>query len=278
MSFAFLQDVLVAAIFFIPLERIVSLNKDQGLLRKDLALDLTHLLVNGILVTYGIASVMVLTLMLHGIIIPEDWLTAVAAQPIGLQVLEILLIADLMFYVAHRAFHAIPLLWRFHAVHHSIERLDWIAAHRVHPVDQILTKSLSLLFVFVLGFDVAAIAAYGFFYQWHGLLVHSNVRINFGPLRWIFASPQFHHWHHANHPVAMDKNFSPQLPIWDILFGTLYLPDDKMPERYGTDYPIPANYVGQLAQPFLGTREQASAATEAGHQPASRAPELTRQG
>ncbi len=106
--------------------------------------------------------------------------------------------------------------------------------------------------MFVLGFDVAAIVAYGFFYQWHGLLVHANVRINFGSLRWFLASPQFHHWHHANHPEAMDKNFSPQLPIWDILFGTLYLPDAKMPERYGTDYPIHQNYAGQLAQPFLG--------------------------
>jgi sterol desaturase/sphingolipid hydroxylase (fatty acid hydroxylase superfamily) len=276
MNFAFLQDVLVAAIFFIPLERFISLDKQQGLLRKDLGLDLTHLLVNGILVTYGITAIMILTLMLQGTVVPEDWLAAVAAQPIALQVLEILLIADLMFYVAHRAFHAIPLLWRFHAVHHSIERLDWIAAHRVHPVDQILTKSISLLFVFVLGFDVAAIVAYGFFYQWLGLLVHANVRINFGPLRWFLASPQFHHWHHANHPEAMDKNFSPQLPIWDILFGTLYLPDDEMPERYGTDYPVSTNYAGQLAQPFLGPREQASAAAETDRQPAPRAPELTR--
>lgn len=276
MSFAFLREVLVAAIFFIPLERLLSLRKNQGLLRKDLGLDLTHLLVNGILVTYGIASVMILTLMLQGPVIPEAWTSAVAAQPIALQFLEVLLIADLMFYVAHRAFHGIPFLWRFHAVHHSIERLDWIAAHRVHPVDQILTKGLSLVFVFALGFDLAAIAAYGFFYQWHGLLVHANVRIGFGPLRRVFASPQFHHWHHANHPEAIDKNFSPQLPIWDILFGTLYLPDDKMPERYGTDYPIPANYVGQLAHPFLVTREPASSAAGATRKAALSSTEVTR--
>jgi sterol desaturase/sphingolipid hydroxylase (fatty acid hydroxylase superfamily) len=262
MSFAFLQGVLVAAVFFIPLERLLALHKEQGLLRKGLSLDLTHLLVNGILVTYGVAAVMMLTLLLQGRFIPENWIAAVAAQPIPLQFVEILLIADFMFYAAHRAFHGIPFLWRFHAVHHSIERLDWIAAHRVHPVDQILTKGTSLVLVFALGFEVAAIALYGVFYQWHGLLVHANVRINFGPLRWLLASPQFHHWHHANHPEAIDRNFSPQLPIWDILFGTLYLPDDKMPERYGTDYPIPATYAGQLAHPFLSPTSIASSTAE----------------
>ena len=85
--------------------------------------------------------------------VPDAWRTAIAARPIWLQVITVVIIADLGFYLAHRLFHAVPWLWHFHAVHHSIEEMDWLAAHRVHPVDQIVTKGASLVPVFVLGFS-----------------------------------------------------------------------------------------------------------------------------
>ena len=64
------------------------------------------------------------------------------------------------------------------------------------------------------------------------------------------ASPEFHHWHHANQREAYDRNFSGQLPLWDIVFGTLHMPRGRMPERYGTDDPVPPTYMGQLAYPL----------------------------
>ncbi|WP_246672129.1 MULTISPECIES: sterol desaturase family protein [unclassified Mesorhizobium] len=86
-------------------------------------------------------------------VVPEALSATVQSQPLWLQAIEALIIADIGFYLAHRAFHAVPFLWRFHAIHHSIEEMDWLAAHRVHPVDQILTKSASFLPLFALGFQ-----------------------------------------------------------------------------------------------------------------------------
>jgi sterol desaturase/sphingolipid hydroxylase (fatty acid hydroxylase superfamily) len=121
----------------------------------------------------------------------------------------------------------------------------------VHPIDQILTKGLSLLPVYALGFSTPATLLFVVLYHWQSLLIHSNVRIGFGPLRWILASPHFHHWHHANCPEALDKNFAGQLAFLDLLFGTLHMPPGRMPPRYGTEDPVPRSYLGQIAYPFL---------------------------
>ena len=75
-------------------------------------------------------------------------------------------------------------------------------------------------------------------------------RIGFGPLRWLVVSPIYHHWHHALEPEAIDKNFAVQLAFIDRLFGALYLPEGKIPQKYGTDTSVPDTYLGQLAVPF----------------------------
>ena len=146
---------------------------------------------------------------------------------------------------------------------------DWLAAQRVHPVDQILTKSASFLPVFALGFSTTAILIFTLIYQWQSLFIHSNTRIKFGPLKWLLASPQFHHWHHANEREAWDKNFAGQLPLLDMLGGTLFMPD-RMPEKYGTDDPVPALYHQQLAYPFASAEPQPRLA-EASAAPAGQA-------
>jgi sterol desaturase/sphingolipid hydroxylase (fatty acid hydroxylase superfamily) len=80
-------------------------------------------------------------------------------------------------------------------------------------------------------------------------LEHSNWRIPLGPLKWVFPSPWFHHWHHSFDVLAQNKNFSPY-PVWDVIFGTAYMPADRLPERLGVDAPVPRDYLGQLAYPF----------------------------
>jgi sterol desaturase/sphingolipid hydroxylase (fatty acid hydroxylase superfamily) len=161
-----------------------------------------------------------------------------------------IVIGDIGFYCAHRAFHTVPWLWKFHQIHHSIEELDWLAAARVHPIDQILTKGASLLPIFALGFSEVAIGMYLMLYYWQSFLIHANLRIRFGPLRWLLASPEFHHWHHSNHREARNKNFAGQLPLLDLLLGTLHMPRGKVPQRYGIDEPVPRTYVSQLLHPF----------------------------
>jgi hypothetical protein len=69
-------------------------------------------------------------------------------------------------------------------------------------------------------------------------------------LKWVFASPEFHHWHHAVDKEAHDKNFSGQLPLWDMVFGTVHMPPNRLPNAYGVHEPIPDTYIGQLAYPF----------------------------
>lgn len=251
-----LKAILIVALIFIPLERILALHPEQKINRQHWLNDLFYLLFNGIVIKLGLLTL--IGAMMAGIAVfkPASITAAVASQPIWLQTIEVLLIADLGFYLAHRAFHAVPFLWKFHSIHHSIEEMDWLAAHRVHPVDQIATKAASMLPIFALGFSGAAIAIYAVIYHWQSLLIHSNVRIGFGPLKWLVASPQFHHWHHANEPEAYDKNFAGQFSLLDVLGGTLFMPE-RMPHQYGTHDPVPHLYHQQLTYPFLAEKAAA---------------------
>ncbi|WP_246678595.1 sterol desaturase family protein [Mesorhizobium sp. B2-4-17] len=123
-------------------------------------------------------------------------------------------------------------------------------AFHVHPIDQILTKAAALVPVFLLGFDGEALGIYFLIYAGHAMLIHANLRISFGPLKWLIASPQFHHWHHAGERSAYDKNFAGQLSIIDLIFGTFRIPGASMPAKYGVDDPIPTNFFGQIGYPL----------------------------
>lgn len=241
---------LVAAFVFIPLERLFAARKGQKLLRDGWTNDLVYVFVNSIVIRIGLVFAVLAILTLGALVVPGALREAVAGQPLWLQAIEVLLLADLGFYLAHRAFHSFPVLWRFHAVHHSIEEMDWLAAARVHPIDQIITKSASLLPCFALGFSEWAIGAFAIAYHWHSLLLHSNVRFGFGPLKWLIASPQFHHWHHARDREAWDRNFAGQLALWDFVFGTAHLPDGRRPKAFGVADPVPSGYAAQLLHPF----------------------------
>jgi sterol desaturase/sphingolipid hydroxylase (fatty acid hydroxylase superfamily) len=175
---------------------------------------------------------------------------AVAAQPVALQVLQMILVIDLATYWVHRAFHTVPWLWSFHAIHHSSRELDWLAGSRMHPVDVVVTRAVAFLPVFLLGFAPAALYAYLAFVSFHAVFIHANVRWRFPVLRWILATPEYHHWHHTSDDEGIDKNFAAFLPLWDVLFGTAHLPD-YWPRNYGTTrFQPPETYLGQLAYPF----------------------------
>jgi sterol desaturase/sphingolipid hydroxylase (fatty acid hydroxylase superfamily) len=243
-----LVQYLIAGLIFIQVELYFPL-RNQKLFRRHWRNDLVFLLLNGIVIQLGLAAT------IAGLIAAARWAmphavgAAVQAQPLWLQVIEVLLLADTGFYLAHRAFHTIPFLWKFHALHHSIEEMDWLASYRVHPLDQIVTKTVSYLPVFALGFSDASIFIFVLMFKWQALVIHSNSRIGIGPLKWLFASPQFHHWHHANEPAAIDRNFAGQLVFLDWLGGTLYMPH-RMPDRYGTDEPVPQRYDRQMLYPL----------------------------
>jgi sterol desaturase/sphingolipid hydroxylase (fatty acid hydroxylase superfamily) len=250
LNFFDLRGFLLVAIIFIPLERLLALHPSQRVFRKWWWNDLIYILFNRFLITAGLGVLIVAVIALTRWLVPEGVQAAVAGQPIWVQVIEIIVLADLGFYSAHRMFHSVPWLWKFHAIHHSIEELDWLAAARVHPIDQIITKGASVLPLFALGFATVPIGIFSAIYFWHSILVHANVRLNFGPLRWIIASPEFHHWHHANERSAYNTNYAGQLSVLDKLFGTMYMPKGRTPEKYGVDEPVPHTYLPHLVYPF----------------------------
>lgn len=267
-----LKLILITCLIFVPLERLLALHGEQKILRRAWANDVLFLLLNGIVIKLGLLGVTVAVLAATALVVPASLREAVAAWPLPIQIPLMVLLSDLGFYFAHRMFHAVPWLWRFHAVHHSIEELDWLAAARVHPLDQIVTKGISLIPVFAFGFSEAAIAIYAAFYYWQSILIHSNTRIRFGPLRFLLASPEFHHWHHSNDREARDRNFAGQLPFLDALFGSLHMPHGKTPKTYGLDEPMRQRYAAQIVDPFLRKRAvSVHAAAEPAGRPAGAA-------
>jgi sterol desaturase/sphingolipid hydroxylase (fatty acid hydroxylase superfamily) len=147
--------------------------------------------------------------------------------------------------------HASPWLWRFHRIHHSPQQMDWLVNVRAHPVDKILSDCFQFLPVLCLGFAAMPLLAYTALLGFQGFLNHSNIRVDYGPLRWLIASPQFHHWHHCDRPESYNRNFATHLVVFDLLFRTALIPPSKvMPTTYGVTDKVPEGFLGQLVHPF----------------------------
>jgi sterol desaturase/sphingolipid hydroxylase (fatty acid hydroxylase superfamily) len=172
-----------------------------------------------------------------------------AQLPLAIQAAIILLVSDFCSYWGHRAFHK-GRLWRFHAVHHSSTDLDWLSSVRLHPANDVIMRALGTAPVLAIGVKPTAVAALLPVITLMAIVVHANVDWDWGALRAVIASPRFHRWHHTNETEARDKNFAGMFPIWDILFGTYYMPRGKLPSRFGTDTPVPEGLIAQLAFPF----------------------------
>jgi sterol desaturase/sphingolipid hydroxylase (fatty acid hydroxylase superfamily) len=150
----------------------------------------------------------------------------------------------------HRLFHG-RALWKFHAVHHSSPNVDWLSAARFHPINIILYSTAMNALVYTLGFSPEAWAILVPFNTLYSPLVHANLNWDYGPFKYVLASPVFHRWHHTHPKEGGNKNFAPTFPFLDIIFGTFYMPKDKAPLVFGTPYdPIPETFLGQMVYPF----------------------------
>jgi sterol desaturase/sphingolipid hydroxylase (fatty acid hydroxylase superfamily) len=244
-----LVGFLILLVVFGALERLFVLKRDQKIFRAGWRTDFAHFLFSHILLQVALVVVLFPLTVLVRLAIGDSIQQSILAQPPWLQFVEAVLVADFAFYWAHRMTHRVPFLWKFHAVHHSIEQMDWLASARVHPLDQTFTRTVTAMALFVLGFSRETFGAYLALTGLQALFIHANVRLRFGPLRWLISTPEYHHWHHAREPEAIDKNFGGQFPWLDAIFGTLYLPP-RMPFQYGTDTKVPSGYFRQLAFPF----------------------------
>jgi sterol desaturase/sphingolipid hydroxylase (fatty acid hydroxylase superfamily) len=242
---------------FVPLERLFPARKTQSVLRREWVLDLCFYLGQQ-LVWGGLSVTALLTLRSW---MGDDAMGLLGARfrtlPWLLQAAVVLVLGDLLVYVWHRACHRVPLLWRFHAVHHSSESLDWIAAFREHPLDGLTTQLMQNLPAFLLGFPLLTLAGLATFRGAWAIFVHSNTRLRIGPLAMLLGAPELHHFHHAR--VAETRHYFANVAPWiDWLFGTYHRPEDE-PEALGLVDSKPSGYFRHLVEPFLtGAKRRSS--------------------
>jgi sterol desaturase/sphingolipid hydroxylase (fatty acid hydroxylase superfamily) len=261
LSFLFL------VVLFWPLEKIFPA-KNQRTFRPNWGTDLAFFL--GQYLLWGgcvLAALHFFRGWLDGIV-PIGFRTAVRLQPWWLQAIEVILLSDLFVYWGHRLQHRVGFLWRFHSIHHSAEHLDWLAAHREHPLDTVYTMGLINLPAFLLGFPLETLAGLLAFRGIWAIYIHSNVRLPIGPLRLLIGAPELHHWHHCREREA--GNYANISPLMDLLFGTYRCPADE-PESFGVNEPMARSYLGQMIHPFR--RPRSKPGRELAHEPDAPKPE-----
>jgi sterol desaturase/sphingolipid hydroxylase (fatty acid hydroxylase superfamily) len=247
----FILDLLGSTLIFIFVEKLFPLRKEQPVFRPEWQTDFHHFIVNHLLVGFVL---LVVNLMVHKLFgwAAKDGIQAwVQGLNFWLALFLIILVADLVQYWTHRAYHELPLLWRLHAVHHSVKSMDWMAGSRQHILELLITRTLVLAPIFVLGFSKEVIDAYIVVVGFQAVFNHANVSVRLGALRYVIVTPNFHHWHHSQDDEAIDKNYAAHFAFLDHLFGTAVQSDRVWPERYGVvgDY-VPEGFWRQLLFPF----------------------------
>jgi len=246
-----LLDLLLMAVIFVPIELVFPKNKNQSRFHEEWRTDLVYFVISHLFIQFFGAITQEPATLLFG----RMGLTAlhlwVQSLPYLLELFLAFFVADFFQYWTHRFFHSHTYLWRFHSVHHSTKNMDWLAGSRTHFVDIFVTRSMAFVPLYVFGFSTITFNSYIVFMAIHAVLIHANTRINFGFLKYIFATPQYHHWHHCEDPEHYGKNFATIFPFFDKIFGTYYLPGKEWPKGTGLhEANFPKGYVKQLIYPF----------------------------
>ena len=174
------------------------------------------------------------------------------ALPVTIQVVLMLLLADLLRYWLHVASHKSELLWRLHAVHHSPPKLYWLNVGRFHPLEKTLQYLLDALPFVVMGVSEPVLALYFVFYSVNGFFQHSNIDLRFGWLNWIISSAELHRWHHSRLFEESCANYGNNLIVWDVVFRTRFLPEDRQIEDIGLpNRGYPSGFLEQMKTPFV---------------------------
>ena len=171
--------------------------------------------------------------------------------PIIIQVVLMMAIADFSRYWLHRACHSVGFLWRLHAVHHSPRQLYWLNAGRFHPIEKSIQYMVDSLPFILLGVSADVLALYFVLYAINGFFQHSNCAVRLGPLNYLISGPELHRWHHSKIIAESNANYGNNLIVWDLLFGTRFLPRDRQVGELGLiDRHYPHGFVAQVAAPF----------------------------
>jgi len=241
--------VALAALAFLPLEHIAAAHAQR---RRRFATDLAFATAGQVLVRVGLVFAAGLVLArLDAIGVDRPLLADIGDRRVrfAAEVAVGLLLFELGGYAYHRLAHAVPALWRLHEVHHSSETMDWLASFRQHPVEIVLITLAQNAPLVLLGVPLGAHAAVLVALKLATVFVHSNVRVPVGPLRFVIATPRFHHRHHQRDGAV--ANFSSFLPFLDVLFGSY---SDETADSFGVDRRLPDSFAGLLLAPFRRER------------------------
>lgn len=248
----FILDLLGSTLIFVFIEKLFALRRDQPVFRAEWQTDFHHFIVNHMVVGFILLATNLLVHKLFGWAANDGVRGWVAGLNFWAALFLIVLVADLVQYWTHRAYHEVPLLWRLHAVHHSVKSMDWLAGSRQHILELLITRTLVLAPIYVLGFSKEVIDAYIVIVGFQAVFNHANVSVRLGPLRYVIVTPNFHHWHHSQDDAAIDKNYAAHFAFLDYLFGTAVQSDEPWPAQYGVvgDY-VPNGFWKQVKFPFV---------------------------
>jgi sterol desaturase/sphingolipid hydroxylase (fatty acid hydroxylase superfamily) len=178
----------------------------------------------------------------------------IASWPVWSQFLLLFVVADFIQWNVHRWLHYSPWLWEFHKVHHSVEQMGFAAHLRYHWMETIVYKSVQYIPLSMIGFGLDDFFILHLVTILIGHLNHANVKITYGPLKYVLNNPVMHLWHHAkNIPAGSNGvNYGISLSLWDYLFGTAYIPNQNANEQLGFEdqETFPKTFLQQLTHPW----------------------------
>ena len=246
------------SLFVWVLEIVFPWRKDQSVFRKDFWLDAFYMFFNFFIFAIVISGVYkLLEVMFHDLGITAKSLSIVdlSGFSIWLQLLIFFILLDFVQWFTHVLLHRFNVLWRFHKVHHSVKEMGFAAHLRYHWMENILYKPLKVFAVMLLGgFEPEQAYIVHFVAIAIGHLNHSNLKLTYGPLKYVFNNPVMHLYHHA---YALPKgskgvNFGISLSLWDYIFKTNYIPEDsgKIELGYSDESKMPKGFFGQLLYGF----------------------------
>jgi sterol desaturase/sphingolipid hydroxylase (fatty acid hydroxylase superfamily) len=187
---------------------------------------------------------------------------AVALWPTALAAALAVLVGDLLNWLHHYIRHKVGVFWLFHTIHHSQKQMNMFTDLRVHLVEYVVTKPITVFPLFVLGLDMELAFWLTLVLESYTRIYHGNLRTDYGPLRYVLVTPQSHRIHHSAEPRHADRNFAVLFSFWDRLFGTQWTRYDEYPrtgvqdagfphERSVSGLGVVTNYLRQLAYPFV---------------------------
>ena len=245
--------LILISLFVWGLEMVFPWRKEQAIFRKDFWLDGFYMFFNFFIfsiVIGGFYKILQIAFIDIGItdkslaiFNPSDW-------PMALQLVVFFVVLDFVQWFTHTLLHKYPFFWKFHKVHHSVKEMGFAAHLRYHWMENILYKPLKTFGVMILfGFEPKQAFIVHFVAIIIGHFNHSNIKITYGPLKYLINNPVMHLYHHAQDlpEGKYGVNFGISLSIWDYIFKTNYIPEDsgKVELGFQGDASFPKGFIRQ---------------------------------